>query len=153
MLYPVPDRKKTYAEVRRVLKPNGLFFATANGRSSMRQLKELEEKIGIERGVLEFYAAADFFLENGEKELAAWFSLVEMRRSDEALLVTEVQPLIDYVSQLSADQGWWRKWRFNSGIASRLRSARVGRSASIGSAGCSSRKKDRSGCAKDVTAP
>lgn len=97
MLYHVPDRQKTYAEVRRVLKPGGLFYATANSRDNMRQVVELEDRLGIVGGVKTFVAAADFFLENGEADLAAWFPRVTLQRQEEKLLVTEAQPLIDYI--------------------------------------------------------
>ena len=97
MLYHVPDRRKTYAEVRRVLKPGGLFYAAANSRDTMRQITELEAHAGVVGGVKDFHSSADFFLENGEAELAAWFPRVTLRRQEEALLVTEAQPLIDYI--------------------------------------------------------
>ncbi len=63
MLYHVPDRAKALAEIRRVLKPGGRF-----------------------------YAATNFKLENGEAELAIHFSHVHLHPYDNALVVTEVQP-------------------------------------------------------------
>lgn len=97
MLYHVPDRRKTYAEVRRVLKPGGLLYAAANSRDTMRQIMELESQAGVVGGVKDFRSSSDFFLENGGAELMAWFPRVTLRRQEEALLVTETQPLIDYI--------------------------------------------------------
>ena len=97
MLYHVPDRQKTYAEVSRVLKPAGLFYAATNSRDNMRQIAELEADFGIAGSLRAFMASADFFLEKGGAELEAWFPGVSLRRQDEALLVTEAQPLIDYI--------------------------------------------------------
>lgn len=105
MLFHIPDREKTYAEVKRVLKPSGLFYATANSRDHMRQVMELEDRLGIVGGVKTFRASADFFLENGGAELAAWFPRVTLRRHEELLLVTEAQPLIAYILSVVGGSG------------------------------------------------
>jgi len=98
MLYHVPDRTKAYAEVRRVLRPGGAFYAATNGHDNMRQLMELEDVMGDAGGLRPFAADPNFFaLENGEAELKEAFAGVELRRTESALLVTEAQPLIDYI--------------------------------------------------------
>ncbi len=98
MLYHVPDRQKTYAEVRRVLKPQGHFYAAANSRDSMKQIADLEASLGVVGSLGAFAGSANFFkLENGGAELAAWFPSVKLRRLEDALAVTEAQPLIDYI--------------------------------------------------------
>ena len=98
MLYHVPDKQKTYAEVKRVLKPQGHLYAAANSQDSMKQIADLEARLGIVGSLRAFAGSANFFkLENGGAELAAWFPSVELRRLEDALAVTEVQPLIDYI--------------------------------------------------------
>jgi len=47
MLYHVPDRQKTYAEVRRVLKPEGCFYAATMSRDNMKQVADLERLCGF----------------------------------------------------------------------------------------------------------
>ena len=47
MLYHVPDRQKTYAEVRRVLKPEGRFYAATMSRDNMKQVADLERLCGF----------------------------------------------------------------------------------------------------------
>jgi SAM-dependent methyltransferase len=105
MLYHVPDRQKTYAEIKRVLKPGGRFYATAYNQGYMGQVAALEARVGIVGGVRTFMLAADFFLENGMAELAAWFPSVTLHRQEEALFVTEVQPLIDYILSIVGKPG------------------------------------------------
>jgi len=97
MLYHVPNRRKTYAEVKRVLRPGGLFYAAANGGDTMPQITELEDRADITGGVRDFHSSSGFFLEDGGAELAEWFPRVTLRRQEEALLVTETQPLVDYI--------------------------------------------------------
>jgi hypothetical protein len=38
-----------------------------------------------------------FSLENGAEQLSPWFSEVTLRRYEDALVVTEVRPLVDYL--------------------------------------------------------
>ncbi len=98
MLYHVADRQKTYAEVRRVLKADGRFYAATNSRDNMRQIADLEESVGFVSDLGAFIREKNFFLlENGKTELDAWFSRVTFLRQEETLVVTEAQPLIDYI--------------------------------------------------------
>lgn len=100
MLYHVPDRPKAYAEVNRVLKPNGRFYAAANGRDNMRQISELGKTIGVEGSLRSFRTPEDsnhFDLDIGESELKVWFDTVSLSRKDETLAVTESQALVDYI--------------------------------------------------------
>jgi SAM-dependent methyltransferase len=93
MLYHLADRPRALAEIRRVLKGGGWLHAATNGKD---HLSELEP----------FYRILDpghrrmtepFNLENGEGQLAKYFPEIELHRYPDALLVTEVQPLVDYI--------------------------------------------------------
>jgi SAM-dependent methyltransferase len=91
MLYHVPDRPKALAEIRRVLRPGGKLFAATNGQAHLRELNrfvpERETDFGREHG---------FNLEDGRDELAPWFSTILLHRYDDALVITEAEPLIAY---------------------------------------------------------
>lgn len=108
MLYHVPDRAKAYAEIRRVLKPEGRFYATTNGKQHMRELVALVRKFNPEAYA---YTTEDrlvhFSLERGAGELRPWFSTVTQHIYENALLVTEAAPLVAYVQSgkwLTEDQ-------------------------------------------------
>jgi ubiquinone/menaquinone biosynthesis C-methylase UbiE len=109
MLYHVPDRTKAYAEIRRVLKPEGRFYAATNGPAHLR---ELHDRVRV--AALKVYTQAQaevtadraspadswteaFNLETGQEELSRWFSAVALSRYPDALVVTEAEPLIAYV--------------------------------------------------------
>lgn len=98
MLYHVPDRAKVYAEVRRVLRPGGRFFAATNGEHHMRELDDL---IVSARGERRPGSRLSFRLENGGEELARDFGAVTLARYDDALVVTEAAPLLAYARSIS----------------------------------------------------
>ena len=98
MLYHVPDRPRALAEIRRVLKPGGRFFATTVGQAHLRELHDLAARfdpalVGWGAG-----AADSFMLENGPAQLAPFFDRVALKRYDDALVVTEAEPIVAFVA-------------------------------------------------------
>lgn len=105
MLYHVADRPRALSEMARVLKPGGHLYAATNGSGHMREL-------GPMRHVLDPSHPPDaatkepvtFSLENGPAQLSRLFSEVSIRRHEGALLVTEAEPLLEYLlSGVTAD--------------------------------------------------
>ncbi|NDJ75517.1 MAG: methyltransferase domain-containing protein [Chloroflexi bacterium] len=98
MLYTVPDLPRALAEIRRVLAPDGTFYATTNGESHMRTLFELVARFDPDVPQWESHIQMDSFtLENGQEQLTAHFADVRLTRYEDALIVTEIEPLVDYV--------------------------------------------------------
>jgi ubiquinone/menaquinone biosynthesis C-methylase UbiE len=95
MLYHVPDIAQALREIRRVLKPDGKLYAATNGANHMHELRELAASYG-KFGVTEVSALA-FTLENGMEWLTAVFPNVTLRIHEDALVVTEAKPLVDYI--------------------------------------------------------
>jgi ubiquinone/menaquinone biosynthesis C-methylase UbiE len=93
MLYHVPDREKAFAEIRRVLRPGGRLYAATNGQAHMRELREWVQRWTPNASVW----SITFDLENGREQLARWFAGVTLRRYEDALVITEAEPLIAYV--------------------------------------------------------
>ncbi|MFI5274162.1 MAG: class I SAM-dependent methyltransferase [Ktedonobacterales bacterium] len=101
MLYHVPDRPRALAEIARVLVPGGALFAATNGPTNLRELKMLIAS--YMPGSTVPLAESAFHLGNGSAQLAPFFGTVEQRRYDDALVVTEAQPLVAYVRSLPPD--------------------------------------------------
>jgi SAM-dependent methyltransferase len=99
MLYHVPDRAKALREIRCVLKPGGRFFAATNGRGHMRELVELAERFDPSPDARDSggLSAMTFTLENGGAQVAAHFADVALHKYEDALLVTEEEPLVAYL--------------------------------------------------------
>jgi ubiquinone/menaquinone biosynthesis C-methylase UbiE len=93
MLYHVPDREKAFAEIRRVLRPGGRFYAATNGRAHMRELRDWVQRWVPDTQRWSFA----FSLESGQEQLERWFPSVTLHRYEDALVVTEAEPLIAYL--------------------------------------------------------
>ena len=98
MLYHVPDRPRALSEISRVLRTDGALYAATNGGRTHAEM-------GWMRRVLDpghaddayFQSPLGFSLENGVEQLSPWFSDVRLRRYEDALVVTEAEPLVDYL--------------------------------------------------------
>ncbi|MFP4344335.1 MAG: class I SAM-dependent methyltransferase [Anaerolineales bacterium] len=97
MLYHVPDRERAFAEIRRVLKIGGHFYASTVGEGHMYELWELAEDLAPGVHARSRATTANFTLENGLPQLERWFADVRLHRYEDALVVTEAEPLIAYV--------------------------------------------------------
>jgi ubiquinone/menaquinone biosynthesis C-methylase UbiE len=97
MLYHVSNLDRALAEIRRVLKHGGNFYAATNGLGHLRELNELTTEIS---GVTFSDQTPErlFGLENGAAILEKHFANVTRDVQENNLRVTEVEPLIDYVN-------------------------------------------------------
>lgn len=116
MLYHVPNLDQAIAELRRVLRPGGTLLAATNGQGHMRELWQLEKQTFIRLGIspqtiaklmaqVQASGALSFRLDNGAQYLRRSFTDVRLERYPDELHVTEVEPLVAYLSSLwSVDQ-------------------------------------------------
>jgi ubiquinone/menaquinone biosynthesis C-methylase UbiE len=94
MLYHVPDRVKAIAEIKRILKTGGHFFATTVGDNHLKEITDWFRRIHKSE-VWESFANL-FTLENGLEQLKPFFPNVRVSRYEDNLHVTELEPLIAY---------------------------------------------------------
>lgn len=101
MLYHVPDRDKAIREIKRILKPSGMLLAMTVGETHLQELNDIARQLVAESD--ESVPMSDevgFNLQNGSEQLAAQFRKVEVEPFEDSLLVTEVQPLLDYIASM-----------------------------------------------------
>jgi len=96
MLYHVPNIERALAEVRRVLKRGGIFYCATFGENGIA---------GWLNGLLGhkgFHMSENnsFTLQNGNAVLGKFFGETELRLYEDALEVTEISDLADYILSL-----------------------------------------------------
>jgi ubiquinone/menaquinone biosynthesis C-methylase UbiE len=96
MLYHVTDRPAAFSEIHRVLRPGGKLFASTNSETTMRPLFALADS--IQPGMYSPRTTDNFSLENGTDQMHPYFSSIETATYEDALHITEVQPVLDYVA-------------------------------------------------------
>ncbi len=97
MLYHVPDRKKAISEISRVLKSDGVLYATTFGLNYMKELSDLVSNYDKSANCSLEPVARAFGLENGEKQLSESFRDIKLIKYEDGLEVTEAEPLVNYV--------------------------------------------------------
>ena len=101
MLYHVPDLPRALTEVRRVLRPGGKFYCATYGEHGM-----IDYLSGLLPGLLPADAIGKAFtLQNGAEKLRGCFDQVERRDYPDALRVTDLDDLLDYLASLQSLRG------------------------------------------------
>jgi SAM-dependent methyltransferase len=96
MLFHVEDRPRALGELARVLRPGGAFRATTIGLDHLRELREIVPPPPESQWAR---TRERFTIEQVEEELAPFFVdvVVEPVPGPQALEVTELEPLLDFV--------------------------------------------------------
>lgn len=91
-------------EVRRILRPNGIFICSTYGASHMKEITDLVQEFNslITLSAEKLYER--FGLENGSTLLAPFFANIHMAVYDDSLLVNQAEPLIAYILSCHGNQ-------------------------------------------------
>lgn len=113
MLYHVADRQRGLEEIRRVLRSDGVLYATTNGVEHLREIRELMRDFGLDDGS---HVSAPFTLENGLDQLRAVFANVSRTDYEDSLRVTDPELLVAYIASIGGVRDGMRE-----AIAGRMR--------------------------------
>lgn len=104
LLFYMKDRQKVLTEVKRVLKPGGIFICSTYGQGHMKEITKLVQDFDSDIVLSEKNLYEEFGLENGKEELLTVFSQVEEKRYEDYLLVDRAEPIVDYILSCHGNQ-------------------------------------------------
>lgn len=113
VLFYLRDLDQALAEVRRVLRLGGRFICSTYGEAHMREISELAAGFDERISLSEVPLSDVFGLENGERILRKQFDQVELRRYQDELVVTQAQPMIDYILSCHGNQREYIQGRYD----------------------------------------
>ncbi len=104
VLFYLKDRQEALREMKRVLKPGGVFLCSTYGSRHMqeitRMVQEFDQRITLSANRL----YDEFGLENGKEQLMGVFSNVRREDYEDELLVDQPEPLISYILSCHGNQ-------------------------------------------------
>lgn len=98
MLYHVPNINTALGEINKVLKSEGILFASTVGKNHMKEIREIISIFDIYNLTSKSWELTDSFqLENGFKIVSEYFNMVELKRYKDNLKVTDPVYILDYI--------------------------------------------------------
>jgi ubiquinone/menaquinone biosynthesis C-methylase UbiE len=99
MLYHVPQLGQGLSEMARVLRQGGSLCAATNGANHLKEMYELAKTVNPIWGkaLQDFNLLTGFRLDNAVELVSKNFTSTEIRLFENALWVTEVQPIVDFL--------------------------------------------------------
>ncbi len=113
VLFYVHDMKQALSEIRRILKPKGVFYCSTYGKEHMKEISQLVKEFDSRIVLSQVNLYEIFGLENGKQQLLPYFSKVEMIPYKDALEVDDVKPLLSYISSCHGNQNEYLNDRYD----------------------------------------
>ncbi|MGN0437418.1 MAG: methyltransferase domain-containing protein [Lachnospiraceae bacterium] len=104
LLFYCSDIKAVLAEVKRVLKNGGRFICSTYGKNHMKEITQLVQSFQSQITLSADYLYENFGLENGDSILGEYFDNVSSIQYEDGLVVTQPEPLIEYILSCHGNQ-------------------------------------------------
>lgn len=92
------------SEISRVLRNGGVLYCSTYGKNHMKEITELVQSFDSRVELSQNRLYELFGLENGRDILYSYFSKVELKNYEDVLIVTDAQPLVDYIMSCHGNQ-------------------------------------------------
>lgn len=113
VLFYCKDVDRVCSEVGRVLKPGGRFVCGTYGVAHMQEVSRLVTQFDDRITLSGENLYEHFGKENGAQALAPYFAEVDWHQYEDALIVTQAEPLIEYVLSCHGNQNQYILEKYN----------------------------------------
>ena len=113
VLFYCKDVDRVCSEVGRVLKPGGRFVCGTYGVAHMQEVSRLVTQFDDRITLSGENLYEHFGKENGAQALAPYFAEVDWQQYEHALIVTQAEPLIEYVLSCHGNQNQYILEKYN----------------------------------------
>ena len=113
VLFYCKDVDRVCSEVGRVLKPGGRFVCGTYGVALMQEVSRLVTQFDDRITLSGENLYEHFGKENGAQALAPYFAEVDWQQYEDALIVTQAEPLIEYVLSCHGNQNQYILEKYN----------------------------------------
>ena len=113
VLFYCKDVVRVCSEVGRVLKPGGRFVCGTYGVAHMQEVSRLVTEFDDRITLSGENLYEHFGKENGAQALAPYFAEVDWQQYEDALIVTQAEPLIEYVLSCHGNQNQYILEKYN----------------------------------------
>ena len=104
VLFYCENVNKVLSEVKRVLKPEGTFVCSSYGSAHMKEVTDLVKEFHSSISLSADKLYEHFGLDNGKDILSDYFGQVEKNIYEDALNVTDAEPLVEYILSCHGNQ-------------------------------------------------
>lgn len=113
VIFYCKDVDRVCSEVGRVLKPGGRFVCGTYGVAHMQEVSRLVTQFDDRITLSGENLYEHFGKENGAQALAPYFAEVDWQQYEDALIVTQAEPLIEYVLSCHGNQNQYILEKYN----------------------------------------
>jgi ubiquinone/menaquinone biosynthesis C-methylase UbiE len=113
LLFYCDDISKVCEQIKRVLKTDGIFLCSTYGCKHMKEITELVQKFDKRISLAAENLYDRFGLENGSDILSNYFSSIEIRNYEDAILINQADPLIEYILSCHGNQNQYLLERYH----------------------------------------
>lgn len=104
LLFYLPELDQGLEEIIRVLKPQGILYASTYSTNHMKEITELAQEFDPRITLSQTSLPSIFGKENGEEILSHYFQNVERRDYADTLVIDQAKPIVDYIVSCHGNQ-------------------------------------------------